>query len=134
VGVPTAGPLRQDRARRGDAHGASRGRRRENLTREEEAAFLAPFLQQARAGGVLVVPPVKLALEERLGRLVALSSVYRVLHRHDWRKLAPDKRHPEADVVAQEEWKKTVRGARRNRRAVRRPGAGPGDVPGRSAL
>lgn len=82
------------------------GRRRENLTREEEAAFLAPFLEQARAGGVLVVPPVQLALEERLGRPVALSSVYRLLHRHDWRKLAPDKRHPEADVAAQEEWKK----------------------------
>ncbi len=82
------------------------GRRRENLTREEEAAFLAPFLEQARAGGVLVVAPVKQALEDRLSRPVALSSVYRLLHRHNWRKLAPDKRHPEADVAAQEEWKK----------------------------
>ncbi len=82
------------------------GRRRENLTREEEAAFLAPFLEQARAGGVLVVPPVRQALAERLGRPVALSSVYRLLHRHNWRKLAPDKRHPEADVAAQQEWKK----------------------------
>jgi transposase len=85
------------------------GRQRENLTREEEAAFLRPFFEQARAGGVLVVPPVKQALEERLGRPVALSSVYRLLHRHDWRKLAPDKRHPEADVAAQEEGKKNSR-------------------------
>lgn len=82
------------------------GRRRENLTREEEAAFLAPFLEPAKAGGVLVVPPVKQALEERLGRSVALSSVYRLLHRNDWRKLAPDKRHPKANAAAQEEWKK----------------------------
>ena len=82
------------------------GRRRENLTAEQEAAFLAPFLEQARAGGVLVVPPLKWALEDRLGRAVALSSVYRLLHRHHWRKLAPDKRHPEADVAAQAEWKK----------------------------
>jgi transposase len=82
------------------------GRRRENLAREEEAAFLAPFLNQAREGGVLVVPPIKQALEEKLGRPVALSSVYRLLHRHDWRQLAPDKRHPEADVAAQEQWKK----------------------------
>lgn len=99
------------------------GRRRENLTREEEAAFLAPYLEQARAGGVLVVPPLKQALEARLGRPVALSSVYRLLHRHDWRKLAPDKRHPEADVAAQAEWKKnSPRSSSKSSRSSKRQG------------
>ena len=37
---------------------------------------------------------------------MALSSVYNLLHRHGWRKLAPDKRHPQSDPLAQEEWKK----------------------------
>ncbi|MDR0250284.1 MAG: winged helix-turn-helix domain-containing protein [Burkholderiales bacterium] len=37
---------------------------------------------------------------------MALSSVYNLLHRHGWRKLAPDKRHPKSDPQAQEEWKK----------------------------
>jgi transposase len=60
------------------------GRRRENLSRDDEAAFLQPFLEQAQAGGVLVVGRLKAALDQRLGRPVALSSVYNLLHRHGW--------------------------------------------------
>ena len=82
------------------------GRRRENFTPEEEAAVLEPFLEQARQGGILVVGQIKHDLEEALGRTMSLSSVYALLHRHDWRKLAPDKRHPQSDPMAQEEWKK----------------------------
>ena len=82
------------------------GRRREHLSLEEEIDFLAPFLEKAKVGGILVVSEIKQALEERLGRTVSLASVYNLLHRHDWRKLAPDKRHPKSDPAAQEEWKK----------------------------
>lgn len=82
------------------------GRKHQNLTREEEERFLAPFLDSAKAGGVLVVSSIHQALEARLGRKVPLSSVYNLLHRHDWRKLAPDRRHPQGDVQAQEDWKK----------------------------
>ncbi len=70
------------------------GRKRQNMTVAQEREFLAPFLEQAATGGVLVVGRIKAALDERLGRQVALASVYNLLHRHDWRKLAPDKRHP----------------------------------------
>lgn len=97
------------------------GRRRENLSVAEEAVFLAPFLEQAKTGGVLIVSPVKQALEERLGRPVACSSVYRLLHRHNWRKLAPDKRPPKADGAAQEDWKKNS--PPRSSRSSRRPKA-----------
>jgi transposase len=102
------------------------GRRRENMTREEEVAFLAPFFEKASVGGILVVGEIKQALDERLGRKVALASAYNLLHRHGWRKLAPDKRHPEADVAAQDAWKKnsptsssksTARGRARGRSA-----------------
>lgn len=82
------------------------GRRRQNFTLQEEAAVLKPFLEQAREGGILVVGQIKPRLEEVLGRPMSLSSVYALLHRHDWRKLAPDKRHPQSDPVAQQEWKK----------------------------
>ncbi|MBF0370238.1 MAG: winged helix-turn-helix domain-containing protein [Magnetococcales bacterium] len=87
--------------------GAGRGgRRRENMSREEEAEFLEPFFDKAKAGGVLVVEEIKRALDECLGRKVALSSVYNLLHRHGWRKLTPDKRHPQSDPEAQADWKK----------------------------
>jgi transposase len=90
-----------------DEEGPGRGgRRRANLSREEETDFLAPFLEQAKAGGILVVGEIKQALDRRLGRETALASVYNLLHRHGWRKLAPDKRHPKSDPAAQEDWKK----------------------------
>lgn len=89
------------------------GRKRQNMSLQEEREFLAPFLEQATSGGVLVVSQIKAALDKRLGREVALASAYNLLHRHNWRKLAPDKRHPQSDPLAQQEWKKTPRNARR---------------------
>ena len=82
------------------------GRRRENLSAAREQEILAPFLARASAGGILVVPQIKAELEAALGRPMALSSVYNLLHRHGWRKLAPDKQHPKSDPNAQQAWKK----------------------------
>ena len=82
------------------------GRQRQNMSLEQEREFLAPFMEQAATGGVLVVAQIKAALDQRLGREVALASAYNLLHRHGWRKLSPDKRHPQSDPAAQEEWKK----------------------------
>ena len=82
------------------------GRRRENLSIEQECEILAPFFARASAGGIPVVPQIKAELEVALGRTMALSSAYNLLHRHGWRKLAPDKHHPQADPVAQQAWKK----------------------------
>jgi transposase len=91
----------------GDGQRQARGgRRRQNMTPWQECEALAPFLDRARTGGILVVGQIKAELEAALGRPMALSSVYNLLHRHGWRKLAPDKRHPQSDPQAQEAWKK----------------------------
>ena len=83
------------------------GRRRAMMTLEEEAAFLAPWAEQACKAGLLVVSPLRAALAEKLGRKkIAASVVYRLLARHGWRKVAPDTRHPKSNPVAQAEWKK----------------------------
>lgn len=76
------------------------------MSLEEENMFLAPFIEKARPGGILVVNEIHQALEEHLGHEVALSTTYNLLHRHGWRKLAPDKRNVESDMQAQEAWKK----------------------------
>ena len=90
-----------------EADAAPRGGRFHSYqTPDEETEFLKPYLETAQSGGVLIVPPLKADWEKRLGRPIALSTVYRMLHRHGWRKLAPDKRHIQADVAAQQEWKK----------------------------
>ena len=85
------------------------GRRNALLTIEEEQEFLAPWLEQARTGRVLVVSPLRAALGQRLGKRVKASVLYRLLARHGWRKVAPDTRHPKSDPQVQDEWKKNFR-------------------------
>jgi hypothetical protein len=46
-------------------------------------------------------------LEEQLECKIPPSTVYRLLARHGWRKIAPDTCHPKRDVEAQETFKKT---------------------------
>jgi transposase len=82
------------------------GRRKGLLSLEQEAEFLAPWAEQAKEAGVLVLSPIRAALAQRLGRPVAASVVWRLLARHGWRKVAPDTRHPKSDPAAQEVWKK----------------------------
>jgi transposase len=82
------------------------GRRHENMSKQEEVTFLSKFIDKAKEGGILIVSDIRKALEAQLGRKVALSSVYNLLHRHNWRKIVPDKQHPRSNPVAQEEWKK----------------------------
>ena len=110
------------------------GRHREHFTPEREAELLKPFLESASIGGILVVSQIKPQLEVALGREMALSSVYKLLHRHNRRKLAPDKRHPQSDPVAEEDWKKTPRNARRNPPRLGQKRTDPTDVSGRSAF
>ena len=82
------------------------GRRRQNMSPEEEQAFLAPFFSPAGQGGILVVAPLKAAYEKALGRSVPDSTVYRLLALHGWRKLAPRPRHPKGSPERREAWKK----------------------------
>lgn len=82
------------------------GRRKACFTPERETAVLKPLLDSAAQGGVLVVSQIKPLLEKALGREMALSTTYKLLHRQGWRKLAPDKKHPKSDSAVQESWKK----------------------------
>ena len=85
------------------------GRRRANLSLEEEQKLLVHFFDKAESGEVLVVNEVKAAYEKALGGTVPKSTVYRMLARHGWRKIAPRPRHPKADPQKMEAFKKTPR-------------------------
>ncbi len=104
------------------------------MSLEEEREFLAPFLEQAATGGVLVVGQIKAALDLRLGREMALALAYNLLHRLDWKKIALDKRRPQSDPQAQDEWKKTPPNACRNPPRLGAMQSHQADVPGRGAL
>lgn len=79
------------------------GRRRQLMTIDEEVKFLDLFAQKAKEGSILVVNEIKEALEKRLGRLVHKTTVYRMLHRHDWRKISPRPVHPK-QVLESRRW------------------------------
>jgi hypothetical protein len=91
---------------KGSPRGSWGGRRHFTMTVEEEEEFLRPWEGRALAGGVLSVPPIHAALVAKLGRPIPLSTTYRLLSRHGWRKVEPDTKHPKADKEAQEDFKK----------------------------
>lgn len=106
------------------------GRHRAYLSVAEEDSLLAPFLPDAAAGGVLVAAPIKAAYEERVGTTVPKSTVYRLLARHGWRKVAPRRRHPGQDDAVQEEFKRGSPGWWWTRSPVRRRPGRPADQSG----
>ena len=62
-------------------------RNRANTNLERERQILDEVLPDAATAGVVIIPRIKPAIEAKLGKALALSSVYRMLARHGWRKL-----------------------------------------------
>lgn len=83
-------------------------RNRAYASLEEEAKILDTVLAEAQTGGVVIVPPLKPKIEALLGHRVSLATVYKMLARHGWRKLAPNTAHPKGDATRREAWKKNL--------------------------
>jgi transposase len=83
------------------------GRHNETISLDVERDFLGQWAQQASEGGVVVVQQLREALQRRVGAKIPLYTMYRMLARHGWRKVAPDTRHPKSDPAAQEAYKKS---------------------------
>jgi Winged helix-turn helix len=68
-------------------------------------------LHDAHLGGIVVIPRIKPLVERALGQKIAPSGLYRMLHRHGWRKLAPhtqpaQPQQPKGNPQVREVWKK----------------------------
>jgi transposase len=83
------------------------GRAHAHLSVAEEQQLLTRFAASAAHGGVVEASPVRHAYEAAIGRTVPKSTVYRLLSRHGWRKLAPRPRHRAASAATQEAFKKS---------------------------
>lgn len=81
------------------------GRYNENMTEQEENIFLESFLKHGKNGGIIVANEIRRAYEQKLRRPVPKSTVYEMLHRHGWRKLAPRPTHPQGDENAREKFR-----------------------------
>lgn len=94
------------------------GRYHEYLSLEEEEKFLAPFFQRAELGAFTTTKEIYQAYEEQIGNSVHETTIYRLLHRHNWRKLLPRSVHPKADAQAQEDFKKNLQYQFKKHRSV----------------
>ncbi len=70
------------------------GGNRRNMSVEEEAKLIEPFLEQSEKGQIVVVNEIKAAYEKAVGHTIGGSQIYCVLRRHNWRKIMPRSRHP----------------------------------------
>ena len=77
------------------------GRRRQLMTMSEETAFLKPWVDRARGTGEVTVAPLLAAFEERVGKKVAHSTLYRMLARHGLRPARPGGRVDESGRSSQ---------------------------------
>ena len=82
-------------------------RQRAYLSVEQERALVDKFLKQSALGQVSTGTHIKPALEKAIGRRVHKTTVYRILKRHQWRKVVPRPRHPQANTEQQAAFKKT---------------------------
>jgi transposase len=83
------------------------GRRRENLTIEQERELLREFEETSSLGQVSEISRIKAEYEKTAGKKVDKTVIYRMLHRHGFRKIVPYQRHKKGDSAKQEEFKKT---------------------------
>jgi transposase len=83
------------------------GRHHQNLSLAQEQALLAQFSGVAAQGGLLEARAVRDTYTKLVGHPVPKSTVYRLLARHGWRKLAPRPRHPKAEPSLQQAFKKS---------------------------
>ena len=97
------------------------GRYHAHMTQAQEEAFIAPFIDTAKAGHVLEVSKIHRALQDRLGKELNTQVTYNLLHRHGWRKIAPRPKHPHGDPQAQEAFKKTGRHSLKKRKPKHSP-------------
>jgi transposase len=73
------------------------GRRNAYLTFEEEKELLLPFFEFAKRGELTTAAQIKQEFEKKVGHKVDETTIYRLLKRHEWRKLVPRPFHPQAD-------------------------------------
>ena len=100
----------------GDKRG---GRRRQNMSLEEEGRFLAQWRERAARGQVKSACQMRQALARQLGRRVSESYVYRLLARNNWSKHAPDTRQLKTSAQKRQ-------GRRKNSRKIWLPCPSPG--------
>jgi transposase len=83
------------------------GRKNSYMTMEQEGKFMDLYLLKAQQGQVATATEIKEGFEKEIGKKVHKTSIYRLLDRHNWRKVVPRSFHPKKDKDVQDDFKKT---------------------------
>ena len=67
---------------------------RRNMSFEEEAAILTPFIERAKRGEMVDIKEIAAAYQKAVPHKISDTQIYYVLHRHGGRKIMPRSRHP----------------------------------------
>ena len=89
------------------AFGKKGGRNHCYMSFDDEAKFLETFKKEAFDGSIVEVRRILKAYEALVGKKVHKSMLYKLLHRHGWRKIFPRPNHPNQNIEAMETFKKT---------------------------
>lgn len=74
--------------------GGKFGGNHRNMSIDEEVQFLTEFESRAKNGQLVETSEIKQAYEDMVGHSIGGSQIYRILHRHGWRKIMPRSKHP----------------------------------------
>lgn len=85
------------------------GKRRSLLSAEQAEELLGRHRDAAAKGEVIEAGAFRRDYERMVGHKVAASTVYRLLARAGWRKVAPRPSHPRKDPTVEEAFKKSSR-------------------------
>lgn len=75
---------------------------------EEEKELIDKFEKESKQGGIIEVSKIHKVLEEKAKKKIAQSTIYRMLDRHNWRKIMPRPYHPKSNQKKTEAFKKTT--------------------------
>jgi transposase len=82
------------------------GRRWSFLPWEDESILMQSLFERAGRGEIITAKQIYPEICNALGKEVSMDYVYRLLHRHTWRKIGPRPRHIKVESAVQEEFKK----------------------------
>lgn len=84
------------------------GRRNCYLSWLEEKQLIDSFKETARRGQIATANEIKIAYEKLCGFQVHKTTIYRLLERHQWRKIVPRPNHPKKEPSAIEDFFKNL--------------------------
>ena len=71
---------------------------RRNLSIDEEKKLLSYFEEKANKGQLITVKEIEQEYIKLVEHSIATGQIYKVLKRHNWRKVMPRSKHPKKQV------------------------------------